>query len=86
MIIDIHLSLYLLSALILIIAFLAAELKNIAYAIVSLFIVTVLAAIAFFAVNAVYVGLVQLAVFSGAIIVLFIFVLIMTRGGVTEDE
>ena len=85
MIIDIHLSLYLLSALIIVIAFLAAELKNIAYAIISLFIVTVLAAIIFFTVNAIYVGLVQLAVFSGAIIVLFIFVLIMTRGGVTEE-
>ena len=86
MIIDIHLSLYLLSALIIVVAFLAAELKNITYAIVSLFIVTVLAGIIFFAVNAIYVGLVQLAVFSGAIIVLFIFVLIMTRGGVTEGE
>lgn len=85
MIIDLHISLYLLSILIIIVAFLAAELKNIAYAIVSLFIVTVLAGIIFFTVSAVYVGLVQLAVFSGAIIVLFIFVLIMTRGGVTED-
>jgi NADH:ubiquinone oxidoreductase subunit 6 (subunit J) len=62
----------------------ASEFKNLAYAIISLFAVTVVAGIIFFTVSAPYVGLVQLAVFSGAIIVLFIFVLIMTRGGVSE--
>lgn len=84
MIIDLHITLYLLAIIIIILAFLAAEFKNIAYAIISLFAVTVIAGIIFFTVGAIYVGLVQLAVFSGAIIVLFIFVLIMTRGGATE--
>ncbi len=67
-------------------AILAVSLKNLAYAILSLFILTVLTGIVFYSVNAPFVALVQIAVFSGAIIVLFIFVLIMTRGGVAVEE
>lgn len=67
-------------------AVLSVSLKNIAYAILSLFILTVLTGIVFYTVNAPFVALVQIAVFSGAIMVLFIFVLIMTRGGVSGEE
>jgi len=67
-------------------AILAVSFKNLAYAILSLFIVTVLTGIVFYAVDAPFVALVQIAVFSGAIMVLFIFVLIMTRGGVSVEE
>jgi len=85
MLIDPISSIMILSLLIIIFAVMASELKNLAHAIVSLFALTIVAGIIFFAVHAPYVGLVQLAVFSGAIIVLFIFVFIMTRGGVTEE-
>ena len=78
-------SILFLCVLIIVFAILASEIKNIAYAIVSLFAVTIVAGVIFFAVNAPYVGLVQLAVFSGAIIVLFVFVFIMTRGGVSRE-
>jgi len=77
---------YLLLIALVISSILAVSFKNLAYAILSLFIVTVLTGIIFFAVNAPFVGLVQIAVFSGAIMVMFIFVLIMTRGGVTVEE
>lgn len=78
--------LLMLSVLIVLFSILAAEFKNLAYAIVSLFIVTILAALIFFLTSAPYVGLVQLAVFSGAIMVLLIFVFMLTRGGVAEGE
>ena len=67
-------------------AILSVSFKNIAYAILSLFILTILTGIIFYTVNAPFVALVQIAVFSGAIMVLFIFVLIMTRGGVSSEE
>ena len=85
MLIDITLGIILLSITLIILAILASEFRNIAYSIISLFGVTVITGIIFFAVNAPFVGLVQLAVFSGAIIVLFIFVLIMTKGGVSKE-
>jgi NADH-quinone oxidoreductase subunit J len=85
MILDVGIGLLIVIILILVLAILAAELKNIAYAIVSLLGLTVVTGVLFFAVNAPYVGLVQLAVFSGAITVLFIFVFIMTKGGVVEE-
>ena len=64
----------------------AAETKNLAYAILSLLIISVLAAIVFFMLGAIFPSIVQVAVFSGAVIIMFIFVFIMTRGGVPVDE
>lgn len=78
--------LFVLLAALVISAILSISLRNIAYAILSLFILTLLTGIIFYAVNAPFVALVQIAVFSGAIMILFIFVLIMTRGGVSGEE
>ncbi len=63
----------------------ASETRNLAYAILSLLIISVLAALIFFMLGAVFPGIVQIAVFSGAVIIMFIFVFIMTRGGVPRD-
>lgn len=84
MLIDPGIGLVILIIFAIFLAVFASEVKNIAYSIIGLLGLTVVTGIIFFAVNAPYVGLVQLAVFSGAITVLFIFVFIMTRGGVSE--
>ena len=75
-----------LSVILIILAIIAGLHRNLAYAILSLFAFSVVTGILFFVVNAPYVGIVQIAVFSGAVIVLFIFVFILTRGGVAEVE
>lgn len=75
----------LINILIIIFSLIAAEHKNIGYSILSLFIVTVLTAILFYVVGAIFVSAVQLAVFSGAIMILFIMVFVMTRGGVSSE-
>jgi|GEM_PF-901282 len=80
------LSLYIVETLIVILAIYAAETKNLAYAILSLLGISVLTAIIFYMLGAIFVSAVQLAVFSGAIVVMFIFVFVMTRGGVPRDE
>ncbi len=55
---------------------------NVIYAIFFLFILNVIVAIIFFMLGAPFVALVQLAVFSGAIVVLFLLAAMLTRGGV----
>ena len=55
---------------------------NVIYAIFFLFILNVIVAIIFFMLGAPLVALVQLAVFSGAIVVLFLLAAMLTRGGV----
>jgi NADH:ubiquinone oxidoreductase subunit 6 (subunit J) len=70
-----------LQLLLIILSIVAAEHRNIGYSILSLFLVTVLTGIMFFMVGAFYVSVVQIAVFSGAIMIFFIMVFIMTRGG-----
>jgi|Deesub1362B_J571_1020462.scaffolds.fasta_scaffold00004_445 NADH:ubiquinone oxidoreductase subunit 6 (subunit J) len=72
---------FILQALLVILAIIAAEHKNIGYSVLSLFIITVLTGILFYIVGAFYVSIVQIAVFSGAIMIFFIMVFIMTRGG-----
>ena len=76
-------SIYLLTiqVLLILLSIIAAEHKNIGYSILSLFIITVLTGVLFFMVGAFYVSIVQIAVFSGAIMIFFIMVFIMTRGG-----
>jgi len=71
--------------LLIIFAILAAEHKNLGYSILSLFIITILTAILFYVVGAIFVSVVQLAVFSGAIMIFFIMVFVMTRGGVSGE-
>ena len=82
----VELSLLLLEVLMVLFAIYAAETKNLAYSILSLLLISVLAGIVFFILGAVFTAVVQIAVFSGAIIVMFIFVFIMTKGGVPKDE
>ncbi len=81
-----ELSLIILEVVMILFAIYAAETKNLAYSILSLLLISVLAGIVFFMLGAVFTAIVQLAVFSGAIIVMFIFVFIMTKGGVPKDE
>lgn len=78
-------TLFALEALIIILSLYASESRNIAYSILALLAVSVLAAIIFFMLGAVFPAIVQVAVFSGAVIIMFIFVFIMTRGGVPID-
>ncbi len=80
-----ELVLYIIEAIIVIASIYAAETRNIAYAILSLLLISVLTAIIFYMLGALFVSMVQLGVFSGAIIVMFIFVFVMTRGGVPVD-
>ncbi len=75
-----------LSVILIMLAIIAGLHRNLGYAILSLLAFSVVTGILFFVVNAPYVGIVQIAVFSGAVIVLFIFVFISTRGGVAEVE
>lgn len=81
-----ELAIYLIEILLVIFAVYAAETKNIAYAIISLLGISVLTAVLFYMLGAIFVSIVQLAVFSGAIIVMFIFVFVITRGGIPKDE
>ncbi len=74
-----------LEALIIGLSIYASETKNIAYSILALLAVSVIAAVIFFMLGAVFPAIVQVAVFSGAVIIMFIFVFIMTRGGVPVD-
>jgi len=64
-------SLYILEILIAVLAIYAAETKNLAYAILSLLGISVLTAIIFYMLGAIFVSVVQLAVFSGAIVIMF---------------
>lgn len=82
----IELSILLIEVLMILFSIYAAETKNLAYAILSLLIISILAGILFFILGSIFTAIVQVAVFSGAIIVMFIFVFIMTRGGVPRDE
>ncbi|HIQ13563.1 MAG TPA: NADH-quinone oxidoreductase subunit J [Thermoprotei archaeon] len=82
----VELSLLIIEILMILFALYASETKNIAYSILSLLIISVLAGLAFFILGAIYTSIVQIAVFSGAIVIMFIFVFIMTRGGVPKDE
>ena len=77
----IDLSIYIIEALLILFAILAAEHRNLGYAILSLFIITVVTGVLFYMLGAVFVAAVQFAVFSGAIMIFFIMVFIMTRGG-----
>ena len=79
-------TLYLIEALMIIFAIYAAETRNLAYSILSLLVISVLTAIILYMLGAYLVSMVQLGVFSGAIIVMFIFVFVITRGGVPTDE
>jgi NADH-quinone oxidoreductase subunit J len=79
-------SLYIVEILIAVLAVYAAETKNLAYAILSFLGISVLTAIIFYMLGAIFVSVVQLAVFSGAIVVMFIFVFVITKGGVPRDE
>lgn len=72
---------YSIDLILIILAFIAAEHKNLGYAILSLFIITVVTGILFYALGAIYVAMVQFAVFSGAIMIFFIMVFVLTRGG-----
>ncbi len=79
------LTLLALEALIILLSLYAAESKNLAYSILSLLAVSVVAAVIFFMLGGIFPAVVQIAVFSGAVIIMFIFVFIMTRGGVPVD-
>jgi len=81
-----EITLYILEALLIIFSIYASETKNIGYSILSLLVISVVTAIIFYMLGAILVSMVQLAVFSGAIIIMFIFVFVMTRGGVPIDE
>ena len=72
---------YIIDILLIILAIVACEHKNLGYAVLSLFIITVITGILFYMLGAIYVAIVQFAVFSGAIMIFFIMVFIMTRGG-----
>ncbi len=65
-----------------ILSWLAIVHPNVIYAIFFLFVLNVMVAIIFFMLGAPFVALVQLAVFSGAIVVLFLLAAMLTRGGV----
>jgi len=79
--IDVALAVNVINALLIVLAIVAAEHRNLGYAILSLFVITVLTAVLFYLVGAIYVSVVQLAVFSGAIMIFFIMVFMLTRGG-----
>jgi len=81
-----EITLYILEALLIIFSIYASETKNIGYSILSLLVISVVTAIIFYMLGAIFVSMIQLAVFSGAIIIMFIFVFVMTRGGVPVDE
>jgi len=81
-----EIALYVIEALIVLLAAYAAITRNLAYAILSLLGISVLVAILFYMLGAVFVSVVQLAVFSGAVIIMFVFVFVMTKGGVPRDE
>jgi len=81
-----EIALYVIEVLIVLLAAYAAITRNLAYAILSLLGISVLVAILFYMLGAVFVSVVQLAVFSGAVIIMFIFVFVMTKGGVPRDE
>jgi NADH-quinone oxidoreductase subunit J len=73
--------LLLLLILIILLSFLAVEKPNIMYALLFLFGLNVALGILYFVLGAPLVGVVQLAVFSGAIVVLFLLAAMLTKGG-----
>lgn len=68
-----------LGVIIIVFAVLAMELKNITYAILSLCGFSVAVAVAFFFLNAPYVAVFQLAILAGAVTVLFLVAVMLTR-------
>lgn len=65
--------------LIVVFAVLAMELRNLVYAIISLCAFSVVIAIVFMFLNAPYVAVFQLAIYAGAITVLFLITIMLTR-------